>query len=159
MASGIIHKGTMTGKLKGVMPATTPSGSCVIVQLIPGPTSDDSPFNTFGKLVAYSITSTPRSILPLASAIVLPLSRAINAARLSISFSMIDLNLNIICTLSRILVSAQLGNADFAFSTAISRSLFPESGIVAICLSKYGEITLILFPELLSSHLLPTQLP
>jgi hypothetical protein len=27
MAIGAIHKGTITGKLKGVMPATTPSGS------------------------------------------------------------------------------------------------------------------------------------
>ena len=27
MASGCIHSGTMTGKLNGVMPATTPSGA------------------------------------------------------------------------------------------------------------------------------------
>ena len=27
MATGCIHMGTMTGKLNGVMPATTPSGS------------------------------------------------------------------------------------------------------------------------------------
>jgi hypothetical protein len=31
-ASGYIHIGTITGKLKGVIPATTPSG-CRIVQL------------------------------------------------------------------------------------------------------------------------------
>ena len=60
--------------MNGVIPATTPSGSLVIVQSIPGATLDESPFKTFGKLIAYSITSTPLSILPLASAIVFPLS-------------------------------------------------------------------------------------
>jgi hypothetical protein len=32
-ACGSIHSGTMTGKLKGTTPATTPSGSCVMLQV------------------------------------------------------------------------------------------------------------------------------
>jgi hypothetical protein len=96
IANGIIHRGTITGKLNGVIPETTPMGSWVITQLIPGETSEDSPFKTLGIEIAKSITSTPLLMLPIASSMVLPLSKAMIVAKFSISFSIIDLKRDII---------------------------------------------------------------
>ena len=132
MANGIIQSGTMAGKLKGVIPATTPSGSWVMVHVIPGPTGEESPLNMLGKEVANSTTSFPRRMLPFASGIVFPLSKAINAAISSKLFSIIDFRLNITSALARILRRDHDGNTDCAFLTALSKSAKLDSGMVAI---------------------------
>ena len=92
-----------------------------MTQLIPGETSEDSPFKTLGIEIAKSITSTPLLMLPNASSIVFPLSSTIIFARLSISSSIIDLNRDIICARSRMLVFDQLKKALLAALTASSR--------------------------------------
>ena len=113
-ASGIIQRGTIAGKLKGVIPATTPKGSWVMVHVIPGPTGEESPLNMLGKEVANSTTSFPRRMLPFASEIVFPLSKAINSAISSKLFSMMDFRLNITSALSRTFKDAHAGKAAFA---------------------------------------------
>ncbi len=67
--------GTMAGKLKGVMPATTPNG-CISDQLsIPGPASREcSPLSNSAMPQAYSTTSIPRCNSPAASLNTLPCS-------------------------------------------------------------------------------------
>ena len=83
-ASGNIQHGTMHGKLKGVMPATTPSG-CRSVQLsIPLDTcSVKSPFSSCGIPQANSTTSMPRVTSPCASENTLPCSPVMSAASAS----------------------------------------------------------------------------
>ena len=68
IAIGNIHIGTIAGKLKGVIPATTPNG-CLIDQLSTlVPTfSENSPFNKCGIPQANSTTSSPLVKEPLAS--------------------------------------------------------------------------------------------
>ena len=68
IAIGNIHIGTIAGKLKGVIPATTPKG-CLIDQLSTlVPTfSENSPFNKCGIPQANSTTSSPLVKEPLAS--------------------------------------------------------------------------------------------
>src|SRR5210317_1219747 len=68
IAIGNIHIGTMAGKLKGVIPATTPNG-CLIDQLSTlVPTfSENSPFSKCGIPQANSTTSKPLVREPLAS--------------------------------------------------------------------------------------------
>ena len=68
IAIGNIHIGTIAGKLKGVIPATTPNG-CLIDQLSTlVPTfSENSPFNKWGIPQANSTTSSPLVNEPCAS--------------------------------------------------------------------------------------------
>ena len=68
IAIGNIHIGTIAGKLKGVIPATTPKG-CLIDQLSTlVPTfSENSPLSKWGIPHANSTTSKPRVKDPLAS--------------------------------------------------------------------------------------------
>ena len=68
IAIGNIHIGTIAGKLKGVIPATTPNG-CLIDQLSTlVPTfSENSPFNKWGIPQANSTTSNPLVNEPWAS--------------------------------------------------------------------------------------------
>ena len=81
-AIGNIHSGTMAGKLNGVMPATTPSGSRRTSQLTPRLTSSTAPSSRFWRESANSTTSIPLLIPAAASARVLPAS---SAARLASS--------------------------------------------------------------------------
>ena len=77
IAGESFHSGIMAGKLNGVMPATTPSGWRIEYMSMPGPApSVNSPFSRCGMPVQNSATSTPRWMSPLASAMVLPCSRA-----------------------------------------------------------------------------------
>ncbi len=67
-AFAIIHRGTMTGKLNGVMPATTPSGSKTVRMSMPVETSEfDHPLRRFGMPQANSTFSMPRATSPRAS--------------------------------------------------------------------------------------------
>ena len=74
-ATGIIHSGTISGKLNGVMPATTPSGWRIDQASMPVPTwSVYSPFSRCGMPQANSTTSRPRCTSPSASDSTLPCS-------------------------------------------------------------------------------------
>ena len=67
-ATGNIHIGTMTGKLNGVIPATTPNGWRREWLSTRVPTfSVMSPLSRCGAAVANSTTSVPRAISPSAS--------------------------------------------------------------------------------------------
>ena len=82
MASGYIHMGTMAGKLKGVMPAQTPTGSRVAEPSMPAASSGrTSPLAIWPMPQASSTTSRPRRTSPLASSRVLPFSRQTISAR------------------------------------------------------------------------------
>ena len=84
MATGYIHIGTMTGKLNGVMPATTPSGWRTEEASTPLETSsENSPFSRWGMPQANSTTSMPRATSPRASSSTLPCSAVISRARSS----------------------------------------------------------------------------
>ena len=77
IAGAIFHSGIIAGKLNGVMPATTPSGWRIEYTSMPGPApSVNSPFIMCGAPMQTSTTSRPRWMSPLASAMVLPCSRA-----------------------------------------------------------------------------------
>ena len=75
-AMGNIHSGTMAGKLKGVMPATTPSASRRPSQRTPRLTSRAAPSARFCRARANSTTSMPFSSPARASARVFPASSA-----------------------------------------------------------------------------------
>ena len=75
-ASGNIHIGTITGKLNGVMPATTPSGWRSEKLSMPPPMlSENWLFISCGAPQANSTTSSPRCTSPRASVNTLPCSR------------------------------------------------------------------------------------
>ena len=60
-AGHIFHSGIIAGKLKGVMPATTPSGWRIEYMSMPGPApSVNSPFRRCGAPMQNSATSRPR---------------------------------------------------------------------------------------------------
>ena len=81
MALAIIHSGTMTGKLNGVMPATTPRGSSTVCTSTPLETSVEcAPFMRWGMPQANSTFSMPRATSPLASLSTLPCSAVMSAA-------------------------------------------------------------------------------
>ena len=91
MALANIQSGTMMGKLNGVMPATTPSGSSTVRMSMPVETSElDEPCRRFGRPQANSTFSIPRATSPLASSSTLPCSRvtaAASSSRLALSSS------------------------------------------------------------------------
>src|SRR5690606_39282575 len=73
IASGKNHRGTIAGKLKGLMIATTPSGWRTEYTSTPVDTfSAYSPFARWGTPQANSTTSRPRAISPSASEVTLP---------------------------------------------------------------------------------------
>src|SRR3954471_1815783 len=81
IATGYIHIGTIAGKLNGVMPATTPSGSRNENVSTPVETwSEYSPLRRCGIPQANSTTSRPRCTSPRASDRTLPCSSVINSA-------------------------------------------------------------------------------
>ncbi len=81
MALAIIHRGTMTGKLNGVMPATTPRGSSTVRMSTPVEISElDEPFSWLRMPHANSTFSMPRATSPRASSSTLPCSRVTAAA-------------------------------------------------------------------------------
>ena len=96
MASGNIQRGTMAGKLNGVIPATTPRGWNSLQESMLGPTFLlCSPFNNWGAPQANSTFSIPRCNSPAASWLILPCSAPINAIISSACSSSKLLNLNI----------------------------------------------------------------
>src|SRR3954452_4231653 len=122
-ATGNIHIGTMTGKLNGVMPATTPSGWRSEWLSTRVPTfSVTSPLRSSGAPVANSTTSTPRASSPLASERTLPCSAVMTRAMRS-SFSSSSRRNRIRTRARRSAgVCAHFGNASRAIRTASSTS-------------------------------------
>mmetsp|Transcript_48877 Transcript_48877/g.116380 ORF Transcript_48877/g.116380 Transcript_48877/m.116380 type:complete len:217 (-) Transcript_48877:57-707(-) len=81
MAMGSIQRTIMAGKLKGAIPATTPSGCRIVcVSMLVEICSMDSPMVIDGIAIACSTTSMPRKTSPMASALVLPFSATITSA-------------------------------------------------------------------------------
>ena len=81
IATGNIHIGTMAGKLNGVMPATTPSGSRnEYVSTSVDTWSEKSPLSREAMPHANSTTSSPRCTSPSASESTLPCSSVISSA-------------------------------------------------------------------------------
>jgi hypothetical protein len=123
MATGNIHIGTITGKLNGVMPATTPSGWRIDQASMPRAIwSVNSPFSICGMPTANSTTSIPRATSPWASAKVFPCSRVIRAAKSSVCCWHSCRYLNSTRARASGGVAAQAGKAAVAAATAASTS-------------------------------------
>ena len=119
MASGAIHIGTMKGKLKGVMPATTPNGWRSVQLSMPAETwSLKSPFSSCGAPQANSTMSMPRATSPWASLKTLPCSAVIMAASSSLCACSSSRNLNITRARRSGGAPAQAGKAACAAATA-----------------------------------------
>src|SRR5439155_528947 len=121
IATGNIHIGTIAGKLKGVIPAHTPSGWRIEYRSMPAEMlSENSPFIRCGMPQANSTTSRPRWIEPLASESTLPCSEAMSSASSSMCRSISSLKRNI----TRARVSGEVSDqpAKASFATAIARS-------------------------------------
>src|SRR5882762_5055944 len=121
IATGNIHIGTIAGKLKGVIPAQTPSGWRIEYRSMPAEIlSENSPFMRCGMPQANSTTSRPRWIEPLASESTLPCSDAMRSASSSMWRSISSLKRNI----TRARVSGEVSDqpAKASFATAIARS-------------------------------------
>ena len=144
MATGNIHIGTITGKLNGVMPATTPNGWRNVQLSMPVLTwSVKSPFKSCGMPHANSTISIPRDTSPCASVNTLPCSAVIMCANSSLCLLSNSKNENI--TRARRIggVLDQAGKADLAEATAASTSaalakctwqrVLPVAGLKTAC--------------------------
>ena len=86
IAIGCIQKGTIAGKLNGVIPATTPSGWRRVCASTPVETFwEKPPLRSWVMEVANSRVSRPRAISPFASPRVLPCSRVMTSAISSVA--------------------------------------------------------------------------
>src|SRR5881628_2989306 len=132
IATGNIHIGTIAGKLKGVMPAHTPSGWRIEYRSMPAEMlSENSPFIRCGMPQANSTTSRPRWIEPFASESTLPCSFEMRSASSSMCRSINSLKRNI--TRARVSgeVSDQPAKASFARAIACSTSALEARGTLA----------------------------
>ena len=139
MATGNIHIGTITGKLNGVMPATTPSGcrSEWLSTLVPT-FSVISPLSSCGAPVANSTTSTPRVTSPMASSCTLPCSLVMSAASASWFCSQSSRNFAMMRARRSGGVAAHFGNAAFAAAMAFATSSWLASGTRAFRVPSAG---------------------
>src|SRR6185312_17002228 len=128
MAFGIVQFGTMVGKLKGTIDATTPNGTCSVRHSTPLLTSSVSPVTSCGSEQANSVNSMHFSISATDSLMVLPFSSLPKAASSSLCSSSKYLYLKNTCTLSLMGVLLQVVKAALAASTACSRSVAVEQG-------------------------------
>ncbi len=139
IATGNIHIGTITGKLNGVMPATTPSGWRRVQLSMPVETwSVKSPLSSCGMPQANSTMSMPRLTSPWASVKTLPCSAVIRWASSSLCLLSSSRNLNI--TRARRIggVSAQAGKAAWAAATAASTSARLASATLPVAVPVAG---------------------
>ena len=123
------HIGIIAGKLKGVMPAATPSGWRMEYMSMPGPAASvNSPLSRCGAPMQNSATSRPRITSPAASGSVFPCSRL--SASASLSMSRCRRETNFIRTRARRwgLVAPHIGCAALAPWTAASSSAAEASG-------------------------------
>ena len=148
IATGNIHIGTITGKLNGVMPATTPSGWRNVQLSIPVLTwSVKSPFKSCGMPQANSMMSIPRETSPCASVNTLPCSAVIRCASLSLFKFTSSKNLNITRARRSGGRSAHAGKAACALATAASTSAALASATSPVTAPVAGLNTLWLRPE------------
>src|SRR5438309_876245 len=132
IATGNIHIGTIAGKLKGVIPAHTPSGWRIEYRSMPAEMlPENSPFIRCGMPQANSTTSRPRWIEPLASESTLPCSFEMRSASSSMCRSINSLNRNITRARARGEVSDQPAKASLALAIARSTSAFEARGTLA----------------------------
>ena len=128
MAMGAIHSGTIAGKLNGVMPATTPSGSRNENTSTPvAAWSVYSPLSSCGMPHAYSTTSSPRPTSPSESAVTLPCSAVIVAASSSVCATSCSRNANSTPARFPIGSCAQACDASSAPATTASTSAWSAS--------------------------------
>ncbi len=160
MAGESFQSGIMAGKLKGVMPATTPRGWRIEYMSMPGPApSVKSPFSRCGMPVQNSDTSTPRWMSPLASETVLPCSRASSSARESVSWAMRSRNFMNTRARRWGLVAAQAGWAALAFSTAARSSSRDASASLPMTSPVMGWKTSLVRPDCPATCLPPMKCP
>ena len=132
-ATGIIHSGTISGKLNGVMPATTPSGWRIDQASMPVPTASvNSPFSRCGMPQANSTTSRPRCTSPSASDSTLPCSAVMIAESSVRSRSSSSFSLNMTRARRSGGVAAQAGHAAAAAATALLTSAASASATRAM---------------------------
>ena len=128
IAFGNIQIGTITGKLKGVIPATTPSACGMEYRSIDFETcSLKVPLSKWGIPHENSTASSPLETSPKASSCVFPCSLLIVVAILSAFSSSNRLKRNITCARFTAGVAAHSGAATFATLTVLSRSVAFES--------------------------------
>ena len=131
-ASGNIQPGTIDGKLKGVIPATTPTGWRSEKLSIPRETCQEwSPLSSCGSPQANSTSSSSRCTSPWASPVTLPCSvvtiRAISSRRACSS----SRNANMIAVRFDRDVDSHAGAATTAACTAASTSSASANGTCA----------------------------
>src|SRR5499426_1702766 len=142
IATGNIQSGTITGKLKGVIPAHTPTGWRTVWQSTPVPTfSECSPFRRCGTPQANSTTSIPRCTEPIASGSVLPCS-SVTIRASAFWFSCRSWR-NLCITRARRSAGAsrQAGNAAWAAFTAASMSAALQNGTRFVTAPSAGLVT------------------
>ncbi len=121
MATGIIHSGTITGKLNGVMPATTPNGWNSLQASMFGPTFLlCSPLSSSAIPQAYSTFSMPRCSSPAASWEIFPCSSPMSLQIASAFCSSSSLKRNMMRARLMGGVSRQAGKAASAVAMACS---------------------------------------
>jgi hypothetical protein len=132
-AIGRIHIGTMTGKLNGVIAATTPRGWRRVTTSTPLATLGVfMPARWTGRPAAYSTVSMPRVTPASASGNVFPWSFVTSAASSSRRFQASSRNAKKTWLRAMSGVSRQAGKAAWAASTALSTSLLPPRGTRAM---------------------------
>ena len=134
-----IHMGTIAGKLKGVMPATTPSGWRSWYTSMPvDACSECAPFKRCGMPHANSTFSRPRATSPSASESTLPCS-AVSSDAISLRFaSMSSRRWNRTSARRDRFVARQAGKAPRATSTAASTSAADAKSTSACCVPVAG---------------------
>ncbi len=134
MAGAHIHMGTMAGKLKGVMPAQTPSGWRIEYTSTPVEAcSEKWPRSRVGMPQACSTTSSPRVTSPIASESTLPCSsvriRAMSSRRSCTSSRTANMSSARFARES----ARQAGNASRAAATARSTSSAVARSTAPLC--------------------------
>ena len=142
IATGNIHIGTMTGKLKGVIPAHTPMPCRTVWQSTPEPTfSECSPLRRCGMPQANSTTSSPRCTEPMASESVFPCSSVTSRASSCWLDCISCRNLCITRARRRGGVSRHAGYAAAAAFTAASTSAALQNGTRRVTAPVAGLVT------------------
>ena len=155
-----IHSGTITGKLNGVMPATTPTGWSTVWTSTPPDTSAEwAPLSRWGMPQANSTLSRPRATSPCASDATLPCSRVTMAASSSRSACSSSRSRNSIPARRPDGDSPQAAAASTASLTAPSTSAADASATSAVCTPRAGSKTGAVRPEEPATARPPIQWP
>lgn len=158
MAIGNIHIGTMAGKLKGVMPATTPTGWRIEATSTRFDTwVESSPLSWTVMPQARSTISRPRATSPSASEWTLPCSAVISSAIASRLASSSARNLKRIVVRCARDEVPQVAKASLAAATAASTSSTEASATRVVTAPVAGSVTGPQLPDVPSTALPPIQ--